>query len=280
MKKTVLAAASILLCTSLVVTGLAGSKTGNVSISYVPPKNPELDLIYTELVERRSLEKLQEFLQPYRLPRTLTIKLTGCDGEADAFYGDDEITICYEYVDILWKRMPPETTPAGIEPIDTVIGPFFDTCLHEFAHALFDMLALPVFGRQEDAADQVSAYIYLQLGLAEARRLIMGTAYAYLTEELKNEPRLSLSDFSDEHSTPAQRAYNVLCMAYGADKVEFADFVSKGHLPQKRAEACEAEYEQIQDAYEALVFPHIDQELASEVFDRTWLRKTTDQRVQ
>ena len=121
-------------------TAFAASKSNRVSISYVPPKNPAHQAIYEGLKQRRPLEKLQEFLAPFRLPRTLKISLAGCDGEADAFYGDDTITICYEYIDELWKNMPAEATTAGVAPIDTIIGPFFDTSLHEFAHALFDML--------------------------------------------------------------------------------------------------------------------------------------------
>ena len=68
------------------------------------------------------------------------------------------------------------------------IGPLFDTALHEFAHALFDMLNVLVLGREEDAADQVAAYINLQFGKAEARRLIMGTAYAYGNEAERAAP--------------------------------------------------------------------------------------------
>ena len=150
---------------------LARSKTSRIEVRYVLPKNPAHQPIYDRLKQQRVLKRLQEFLSPFRLPRTLQVSLAGCDGEADAFYSDDAITICYEYIDELWKRMPAEKTATGIMPIDTIVGPFFDTSLHEFAHALFDMLDLPVLGREEDAADQVAAYIYLQLGSAEARRL-------------------------------------------------------------------------------------------------------------
>ncbi len=47
---------------------------------------------------------------------------------------------------------------------------------------MFDLLQLPILGREEEAADQVSAFIMLQLGKEEARRLILGTAYAYRIE--------------------------------------------------------------------------------------------------
>jgi hypothetical protein len=288
-----LAVASMLVVTTMATTAFADSQMIRVQIRYEPPKDPEHGQIYEELKRLRALEKLQEFLSPFRLPRTLTIMLAGCDGEADAFYGDDEITICYEYIDVLLKNMPAQTTPGGVAPIDTVFGPLFDTSLHEFAHALFDMLNLPVLGREEAAADQVAAYIYLQLGPAESRRLITGTAYAYAAEAMKGEmpssleevaeviraerPR-SLEEFSGEHGTPAQRAYNVMCMAYGADRKVFGDFAEKGFLPSERAEFCHEEYEQVQDAFQALVDPHIDQDLAREVFDRTWLGEPLSRR--
>src|SRR5262245_19079805 len=133
----------------------APQKTNRVSVSYVTPKNPAHQPIYERLKERRWLERLQEFLSPFRLPRTLKVELAGCDGDANASYEDDKITICYEYIDELWKNVPAETTPAGVAPIDTILGPSFDTALHEFGHALFDTLNLPVLGREEDAADQV-----------------------------------------------------------------------------------------------------------------------------
>jgi hypothetical protein len=239
------------------------------------PKNPAHQQIYERLKERRTLEKLQEFLSPFRLPRTLKISLAGCDGEADAYYEDDAITICYEYVDDLWKNMPAETTAAGVTPIDTVIGPLFDTSLHEFGHALFDMLNVPVFGREEDAADQVASYIILQFGKTEARRLLLGTAHAYKTEAESAAAPPSLKEFSGEHGTPAQRAYNVLCIAYGADPKLFGDFVTKGYLPKKRAEACEDEYEQIAQAFETLISPHIDRNRAKRILDKSWIPEAT-----
>jgi len=289
-----LAVASMLAAATMATTACTDSETTRVQIRYEPPKDPEHWEIYEEFRRLRGLEKLQEFLSPFRLPRTLTIILAGCDGEADAFYGDDQITLCYEYVDQLWKNMPEQTTPGGVAPMDTVFGPLFDTSLHEFAHALFDMLKLPVLGREEDAADQVAAYIYLQLGAAESRRLITGTVHAYATEALKGElpssleevaevikaeRPTSLEEFAGEHGTPAQRAYNVMCLAYGADRKLFCDIVEKGYLPSERAEFCHEEYEQVQDAFEALVGPHIDQDRAREIFDRTWLDKPLSRRT-
>ena len=66
---------------------------------------------------------------------------------------------------------------------------------------------------------------------------------------------------------------NVLCIAYGADTELFGDIVSKGFLPESRAEFCEEEYEQVQDAVDLLIIPHIDLDLADEMMDGTWLRE-------
>ena len=270
----VLAVSGMILITALAMNACTAEKTNQVSVNYMPPKNPAYQHIYTLLKEKRhTLDKLQEILSPFRLPRTLEISLAECGGEADAMYGNDTITICYEYIDELWKNMPAKTT-AGIEPIDTVVGPFLDTVLHEFAHALFDYLDIPILGREEDAADQVSAYIYLQLGKTEARRLIMGTVYTYMLEVKDTDPP-SMAEFADEHSTSEQRRINLLCIAYGADPELFEDVAAWGGLPEERADICEEEFEHIAHAYHTLIGPHIDPDLAKKVFDRTWLPEKT-----
>jgi len=274
-----LAGKGMILITALAMTACTAVKTNQVKtnqvrISYVSPKNPAHQQVYELLKERQSLEKLQEFLSPFRLKWTLNISLTECDGEADAMYSDDTITICYEYIEELRKYMPAKTTPAGIEPIDTLVGPFVDTVLHEFAHALFDYLDVPVLGREEDAADQVSAYIYLQLGKAEARRLITGTVYAYMREVQDTDPP-TMEEFAAEHSTSEQRAFNLLCIAYGADPELFEDITTLWGLPQYRVDICEEEYELLSLAYQTLIGPHIDPDLAEKVFDRSWLPEKT-----
>jgi hypothetical protein len=47
--------------------------------------------------------------------------------------------------------------------------------------------------------------------------------------------------------------------------------VSKGFLPKNRAEYCEEEYEQVQDAVDLLIVPHIDLDLADKMMGKAWL---------
>ena len=114
-----------------------------------------------------------------------------------------------------------------------------------------------------------SAYIMLQLGKEDARRLILGSAYQYKADVVS--PQVPLTKYADEHGIPAQRFFNVLCIAYGADQKLFADVVEKGYLPKKRAEGCDLEYEQTAFAFKKLIGPYIDQNLAKKVL-ATWMR--------
>jgi hypothetical protein len=220
--------------------------------------------------EGRTLEKIQALLSPLRLPRRLLLKTQGCDGVSNAWYDGEAVTVCYEYLDELWKNAAQETTPAGIAPIDTLIGPVVDVFLHEAGHAVFDILEVPLFGREEDAADQFSTYIMLKLEKDEARRLIKGNAYQYKGDVQSSTVSMPLKKFANEHGTPSQRFFNVLCLAYGADKVLFADFVSKGYLPQERSEGCEDEYAQVDRAFRRLIMPSVDVKLARNLHKR-WL---------
>jgi hypothetical protein len=124
-----------------------------------------------------------------------------------------------------------------------------DVFLHEAGHAIFDMLKVPVLGREEDAADQVAAFSVLQLPNDQKRRLIIGTAYSYGNElGVQNardlyKRRLKLgkhATFSDEHGTPAQRLFNLLCIAYGSDKDLFADIVKQGYFPRSGQRSAKA----------------------------------------
>jgi hypothetical protein len=229
----------------------AGLRSNRVVAAYVAPKNPAHNPIYTRLKERRVLERLALFLSPLRLPYRLTLKVQGCDGEINAWYEDDTITVCYEYLDFIGGTIPKEPVAGGLKPEDAIIGPTVAVFLHETGHAVFDMLEIPILGRAEDAADQFAAYLQLQIDKTEARILILGNA--------------------DEHGLPAQRYFNVLCMAYGSDHKLFADAVSQWHLPAERAKSCEAEYQQFKRAFDKLIRPYIDRKQLDRIRNKRWL---------
>ena len=245
-------------------------RADRIQIAYAPPKNPDHEPIFRLMKERQVLEKFKEFLSPLRLPRALRLKFEGCDGESNAWYGDDAITVCYEYIDDIFRNAPRETTPAGVTRTDAILGPTLDVFLHEVGHAVFDYLDVPITGREEDVADQFATYLLLQFAKSDARRLILGVAYSYNLDASK--PSTKKYPFADEHGLPAQRFYNSLCMAYGADEKLFADLIEKGYLPKDRAEGCAGEYDQFARAMTKLIRPYIDQTRAKRVRAKRWLK--------
>jgi hypothetical protein len=238
-------------------------KTGQVKYEYGEPANAVQHNIRDRLQALRILERLSEFLSPLRLPRPLTLKVQGCDGQVNAHYWRDQITVCYEYFDFLLKVAPQMPTPEGLTRHQALAGMTADVFLHETGHAVFDMLEIPFMGREEDAADQFSAYVQLQRSKEDARHLILGVAY--LGSKQAQQEMASMAQQADVHELPAQRYYNVLCMAYGDDPNLFADAIQFWHLPENRAKDCHYEYLRYQYAFRALIEPYLDMEMVEKI---------------
>ncbi|MBA2399149.1 MAG: hypothetical protein H0V72_10680 [Bradyrhizobium sp.] len=254
------------------------SKPNQIKYEYVAPKDPAHQPIHDQMKQGRALEHLQELLSPLRLPYPLTIKVAGCDGTINAWYNDEVITVCYELLAEILKNAPPKDLPIGISRADTILGPVLAVFLHETAHALFNMLQIPVLGREEDAADQFTAYVMLKLSKDEARRMILGSAYHHTVQIPGPQVTVPVRSYSDDHSTAAQRMFNILCLGYGADKKLFADVVEKDFLPKGRAELCDREYEDVDFAMTKLVGPHIDKARARK-FHEVWARTVSARRA-
>ena len=272
---TIVATASVMAATQVEARkgGAVKSAPKRIEIEYVEPKSAGNQPVYELLKKHQVLEKIRELLNPVRLASPLLLQTTDC-GMSNAFSNADSVTVCYEYVNDIWKNAPAQPTPTGIAPIDTVIGPLLDVFLHEAGHAIFASLQIPLFGREEDAADQFSTYIMLKFDKDEARRLILGSAYQYKGDLASPTVTIKRQSFADEHGTSAQRFFNQLCMAYGSDPSLFADVVEKGFLPENRAVACKHEYAQLTHAFATLIGPHIDSRLARKLHKR-WLPPVT-----
>jgi hypothetical protein len=207
--------------------------------------------------DRRVLEQLAEVLSVVHLPRPLTLRFSGCDGESNAWYEpeDGSVTFCYEYLADIRKAAV--TGRLGKVPLQEAIdGPTVFVLLHETGHAVFDLLKVPILGREEDAADAFAAVALLRLGNGVALRMLRGAAWSYAHEA--HSRKADESDFADVHGLDSQRYYNILCMAYGSDPDYFAAAVKDGKLPPERAEGCADEYHQAVFAMQKLVSPAID----------------------
>ena len=249
----------------------AAEGSAPIMIEYVPPAQRYLQPVYERLKQRKVLEQLRDFLSPLRLPLTLRIRTLQCDDTNAYWAGRAEgLKLCYEYVDWVERLAPAETTPEGFTPQDAIAGEFVEVTLHEMGHAVFDLFNVPIFGREEDAADQIAGFIMLKFGQDVALRTISGTAYAY--QQQAKESSWSRTGFADEHETDEQRFYNYLCLAYGAQPATFQRFVDSNVLPAKRAANCGREYRQIQRSFMKTIMPHVDQEQMKKVQAMQMLR--------
>jgi hypothetical protein len=239
-------------------------RTGMFRGAYDPPKDPKHQALYERLRKSQVLEKFAGANAAIRLPKPLLIKFAGCDGTINAWYepADGTVTFCYEYVADL-DKLSAGATVHGIAPEQAFEGAVVFVLLHETAHAVFHLLKAPILGREEDAADQVAAFLLLRAGEGLARRILAGAAWMYLHDAKGRMP--DESDFADVHGLDSQRFYNVLCMAHGSNPAAFKGIVDKGYLPKERAEGCTEEFQQVAYAVKKLIDPSVDARLEAKI---------------
>jgi hypothetical protein len=254
-----------------------------IEIAYAKPADPTLVLIYQQMQSHKVLETLQVFLAPLKLPADakVVVKFDECGGATSvAHQHNGPVTVCYEYVAQIEQMIPKSTVlldQGSVTPDAAVIGPVTQAALHEMALALFDTMDLPVWGRTDDAADRLSAFIMVQFGPNVAWNTILGTAW-FLSGNATDP-----TDFSDIRGVVAQRYYTTLCIAYGAEARgalvttnvagqgsglgNFVGGAAAGNLPQSRAQSCPYEYDTIKQAFvELFVVPkHVDLSLLDAV---------------
>jgi len=229
----------------------------SIRVEYRKPKDPAHEPLYADMRDRRVLERLAEVLGVIRLPRSLTLAFAGCDGTSNAWYEaeDTTVTFCYEYLADMRKAATTHDLK-NVPLQDAIDGPTVFVLLHESGHAVFDLLKVPILGKEEDAADNFAGVALLRMGNGVALRMLRGTAWAYAQDARGR--KLDESDFADVHGLDSQRFYNVICMAYGSDPEFFAAAVKRGGLPQERADECPGEYQQARYAIQKLIAPSID----------------------
>jgi hypothetical protein len=245
-----------LLLTALLGIAPLSARTSH-TVVYEEPKYPDQAHIAAKMKQEHILEDAVDMISILKLPKLLTLRGESC-GEPNAWYDAEThvLTFCYELVcDFI--KMAQRSAHFELTEDQAVVGPFLYIVLHETAHALFHILAVPVLGQEEDAADQVAVLIATRLGGDFAERMLRAAAFMYDHDSRVRSP--GEEDFADVHGLDRQRFYNVLCLAWGADP-ELYDFAKDlGKLPQERAEGCSAEYQQVRYAAQVLLRKHVDE---------------------
>src|SRR5262249_8318039 len=229
-------------------------QNSQVDIAYVPPRDAKFQPMYERLKNLQVLEEFRQFLAPLRLPRRLAIRLDQCGAATHSYAPGQGVVICYEFIEEIGQLVPTNNDRQGM-----LVGTFVQVMLFDVSLAVFDMLEVPVWGRENDAADRLAALLMLQFGEDIAYQTIVGVANFFVL----TKKTWTGSDFADVTSPDAQRFYNYLCIAYGGDPRTFAFLVKKEKeiLPKDRAERCSDEYEQVRTAFYLRIMPHVDPDL-------------------
>lgn len=122
---------------------------------------------------------------------------------------------------------------------------------HELGHALIDVMRMPVFGQEEDAADVASILLIDQLYEPEAA---LQLAYD-VSDGFWAEAQANLDDpvpYWGVHGPDEQRFFNTVCIFYGGDPESRDMFAEEMGLPDDRAETCEEEYALAADSWGAV----------------------------
>jgi hypothetical protein len=248
----------------------AGLQNPQIEIVYNIPSNAAFRPIYDRLKQRQVLEELRAFLAPLKLPRKLTVSVDQCGAATRAYKSPGPVTICYE--NIAQINQIATKLDASLQP-SVNAGAFILVALHELALGVFDDLQIPVWGREQDAADRLAALVMLQFGEDLALRTILGATALFTA----SDKTYTGSDFGNALSPDQQRYYNYLCIAYGGAPITFKSLVVPDKngdqmLPDERAVRCESEYAQVMKAFNLWVMPYVDPNLVVKVRAASWLQ--------
>jgi len=268
---------------------------------YRQPKTAAYADTRVKMMKRQVLEEYVKFLAPLKLPKTLWVYVDECDGGdgASPYYSPDNraLVMCYQFMKTMEDRAAlitqaeaknPKFFPMKVTRDGFLAGVFAGVILHETGHALFDVLDVPIMGREEDAADEISTFVALQFQPKLADVVV--AAYADVGETFANPPtdapdpkaadypkdktEQCFADpfcaFADVHGTWGQRFYNTLCLMYGGNPQHYGFLLTGGWLPKNRD--CPAEYAQARHAFAKTIYPFIDTDLMAKVQARAWFK--------
>jgi Putative metallopeptidase len=246
----------------------AGLQNPNVEIVYKEPRTAAFKPIAERVKQRRVLEQLRVFLAPLRLPRKLTVNVEECGAPMREYKPQGPVIICYEVIDQI-EKIAAKADANMREHV--LIGAVVQAAFHETAHAVFDILQVPVWGRANDAADRLAAFIMVHFGEDVALQTILGTAEFF---RLSGHTWTG-SEFAEVNSPEAQRFYNYLCIALGGAPKSFIFLVNPKDkqeqlLPDRRAERCKGEFEQVRMAFDLRIMPYVDPDILVKVRAVQW----------
>lgn len=218
---------------------------GRFVVSYEKPGTKALRSLSREVRDRGIVGETVAALNDYViLPVDVGVAVRSCDDGALYDPARREIQVCLE--DILETReLIADAEADDADEIDR--GILVDTVNHEAGHALLDVYEMEFTGREEDVADQFSAFMSVRAG-DQGLDDLESAAYGYELSANAYE-----ADPTDEHTSDAQRAVNYQCYVYGSDGRDSKHLIAKDGLTKHRAEFCWEEWGDLKNGWVELL---------------------------
>jgi hypothetical protein len=139
--------------------------------------------------------------------------------------------------------------------VEFVVGNIMFVMAHEMGHVVISELALPVLGREEDAADSFAVMTALKLHTAFSERVLIEAAKGWVLSSRRDKKDKTPLAFYDEHGLDLQRAYNVVCMMVGSDPHRFQGLAEESKLPEERQASCVQDYRNASWSWDLVLKP-------------------------
>lgn len=223
-----------------------------------PYKKPALRRVAHAMCEEKLINAFANIVnQTFKLPKPLAIVAAEC-GQSNAFYNRDKaaIVICYELAKEVFDRIEREVLTDRNAQGQVAAGALFFVFAHELGHAVINLYALPVLGREEDAADQIATFLLIVMAGHRpevAKYWTVGAHWFFSKRPLF----FARGHFADEHSVNPQRQFNIACWIYGSDPNRYLQLAHYAKLPNSRAQRCPGEYKQMLNAAKQMLSPHL-----------------------
>ena len=194
--------------------------SGRVEISYEDAHTPEAQRGREIMQDAKVLEQLSQHIEDTLvLPSDMGVVGKRCNTNND-FYdpATTEIQLCYE------AREHAEQLSAGSgspDPMTPAVDEATSAAYHELGHATLAIYNLAFTGREEDVADQLSAFMLLTPGAdgkpyPDGVRIATNTAQEWKLSAKESGDANELP-FWDGHPMDIQRMYNWECWIFGSD---------------------------------------------------------------
>ncbi len=141
--------------------------------------------------------------------------------------------------------------------VEFVLGNTLYVLAHEAGHAVISEMALPVLGKEEDAADSFAALTALRSGRAFGDNVLINSARGWFYIDKRDAKDGVKMVFYDEHGINTQRAYNIICLMVGGEPEKFTAVADEAKMPKERQGTCQGDHSNASWSWEKVLKPHI-----------------------